>query len=98
MDPIHLVAGRPSVSTAEKGIQWSPIASPVRMRFSGTSREAVALALVEAFGPFPIRLHKGEQLMILKGMIAAAGEGKQPYQELMQALAQVGQLELTEIE
>ena len=80
----------------EPGIQWKPIAAPVRLRFSGTSREAVSAALKEAFGDFPIRLHKGEQMMILKGMMATAGEGKQPYQELMTALAQVGELEISE--
>ena len=96
-DPIHLVAGKPSIATGERGIEWSVIATPVRMRFSGTSCQAVSQALVEAFGPFPIRLHKGEQLMILKGMAAAAGEGRQPYEDLMKALAQVGQLELTEV-
>ena len=94
---VSIVAGQPSVSTGERGIQWAPIASPMRLRFSGTSCEEVSKALTEAFGPFPIRLHKGEQLMILKGMAAAAGAGSQPYRELMQALAQVGQLELTEL-
>lgn len=97
MPDLSIVAGQPSISLGEKGIQWSPIASPVRMRFSGTSCEATSKALTEAFGPFPIRLHKGEQLLILKGMAAAAGEGRQPYEELMKALAQVGQLELSEV-
>ena len=96
-EPLHLVAGQPPVSTGEKGIQWKPIASPVRLRFTGTSYEAVGHALIEAFGPFPIRLNAGEQLLILRGMAAAAGEGKQPYQELIQALSQVGELELTDL-
>ena len=96
-DPVSIIAGKPSVSTGERGIQWAPIASPMRLRFSGTSCEETAKALVEAFGDFPIRLHTGEQLLILKGMAAAAGGGSQPYRELMQALAQCGQLELTEV-
>ncbi len=93
----QFIAGKPSVSTGEHSIEWKPIASPVRLRFSGTSADEVAVALVEAFGKFPIRLHKGEQLLILKGMVAAAGQGKQPYTELMHALAQVGELEVNEI-
>jgi len=94
---VSVIAGKPSVTTGEHGIEWKPIASPMRLRFSGTSCEEVAKALVEAFGPFPIRLHKGEQLLVLKGMVASAGPGKQPYQELMHALAQVGELEVNEI-
>ena len=96
-EPVSFVAGKPSITTGEKGIEWSPIASPMRLRFSGTSCEAVGKALVEAVGPFPIRLHKGEQVLILKGMAASAGEGSQPYRELISALSQVGQLELTEV-
>ena len=94
---MNIVAGKPSIAVAEKSIQWAPIAAPVTLQFLGTSCEAVSKALQEAFGPFPIRLHKGEQLMILKGMAAAAGEGAQPYKQLMAALSQVGQLELTEL-
>ena len=94
---VSLVAGKPSIATPEHGVEWAPIASPARLQFTGTDSRAVASALEEAFGPFPIRLHKGEQLLILRGMAAAAGEGKQPYQQLITALSQVGQLELTEI-
>lgn len=93
---VAVVAGQPSVSMGDPGILWSPIAAPARLRFSGTSCEAVAKALTQAFGPFPIRLHKGEQVLMLKGMIAAAGDGKQPYEELLLALTNVGQLEITQ--
>lgn len=93
---VSVVAGKPSISVGERTIQWAPIASPVRLHFDGTSCAEVAAALMQAFGEFPIRLHKGEQLMILKGMVAAAGEARRPYEELLRALAQVGELEVTQ--
>ena len=95
MNQISVVAGKPSVATGEPGILWSPIASPMRLQFSGTSCEAVSEALQAGFGDFPIRLSTGEHMFILRGMAASAGAGKQPYQQLITALTQFGTLELT---
>ena len=94
---VSVVAGKPSVSTGDPGILWSPIASPMRLQFSGTSCEDVATALKTGFGEFPIRLSTGEHMFILKGMAAAAGPGKQPYNQLISALTQFGTLELTAV-
>ena len=90
------VAGRPPVSTGEHLIEWKPIASPVRLSFPGTDVGTVAEALVMAFGKFPIRLNRGDHMMLLRGMCAGAGPGREPYQQLLHALTQVGELELTE--
>jgi hypothetical protein len=94
---VSVVAGKPSVSTGDPGIQWAPISGPVRLQFSGTSCEDTLKALQTAFGSFPVRLSTGEHLFILRGMAAAAGGGSQPYQQLITALTQFGQLELTTV-
>ena len=93
---VSIVAGKPSVATGEQGIQWSPISSPVRLQFSGTSYLDVRSALIEAFGQFPVRL-TNDHIPVLNGMCAAAGAGKQPYQQLLTALKQFGNLELTTV-
>ena len=90
---VSVVAGKPSVGTGEQNITWAPISSPVRMNFIGTSYNVVATALIEAFGQFPIRLDKSHSAT-LRGMVAVAGEGKTPYQDLLNALQQFGQLEV----
>lgn len=94
---VSIVAGQPSVSADDPGIMWAPISSPMRLQFSGTSCTDTKAALTEAFGEFPIRLSTGEHLFILRGMNAAAGVGKQPYQQLIAALTQFGNLELTQV-
>lgn len=93
---VSVIAGRPSVSTGDPGIQWAPISGPVRLQFSGTSQGETSQALETAFGPFPIRL-SADHSPVLKGMMAAAGAGKQPYQQLLTALTQFGNLELTQV-
>lgn len=95
MNTVAAIAGQ-KMPKADSEIMWAAIKKPERLRFPGTSREQVRAALTAAFGAFPIRLNSGEQLMILRGMIAAAGEGAEPYRELMQALSQFGNIELTE--
>ena len=92
---VTLVAGKPSVRVEDPGILWSPIASPMRLQFTGTSVDATRAALIEAFGEFPIRL-TAEHIPVLNGMYAAA-TGKQPYQQLLIALKQFGLLELTTV-
>ena len=90
------VAGKPSVRVEDPGILWAPISSPMRLQFSGTSCEDTRAALIEAFGQFPIRL-TNDSIPTLNGMCAAAGSGKQPYQQLLTALKQFGLLELTAV-
>ena len=94
---VAVVAGKPSVAVGDPGIMWSPIASPLRLQFSGTSCSETGTALIEAFGQFPIRLIAADHLPVLKGMCAAAGVGKQPYQQLITALTQFSTLELTQV-
>ena len=94
---VSVVAGKPSVGIGDPGILWSPIASPMRLQFSGTSCESVAEALQMGFGDFPIRLSTGEHMFILRGMMASAGPGKQPYDQLIKALTQFGTLEITKV-
>ena len=94
---VSVVAGKPSVATGDPGIMWAPISSPMRLQFSGTSCSETGTALVEAFGDFPIRLIAADHLPVLKGMCAAAGPGKQPYQQHITALAQFTTLELTQV-
>lgn len=97
MNQTFVVAGKPSVAVGDPGIQWAPISGPMRLQFSGTSVSETGVALREAFGDFPIRLVAGEHLPVLKGMCAAAGEGKQPYMQLITALTQFSTLELTQV-
>ena len=50
--------------------------------------------MTEAFGPLPIRLTKDAHASMLRGMIAAAGDGATPYTELLEALRQYSDLEV----
>lgn len=88
-------AGRP-LTVLDPAITWKAIASPTRLQFTGTSIEAVSIALRKAFGEFPIRLTR-DKLPVLEGMIAAAS-GSQPYKELYQALHNIGELEINRVE
>ena len=90
---VSVVAGRASTIVGDVGISWAPISSPVLMNFIGTSCLDVTTALITAFGDFPIRLDKSHSAT-LRGMVAVAGEGKTPYQDLLNALQQFGQLEV----
>lgn len=92
---VDFVAGQPPVSTGEKGLQFTQIPKSSRLTFSGTSYEKVKESLIKAFGPLPIRLNGGTQLMMLKGM-EAASEGPEPYKMLIAALAQAGEIEIKE--
>ena len=94
---MNVIAGRPTVAIGDPGIQWSPISAPSRLKFTGTSIEATRSALTKAFGDFPIRLNSGNQLLVLKGMAAGAGDGSAPYDELILALTQFGTLEISEV-
>ena len=90
--PTMVLAGKPTIAV-DPAILWKPIASPTRLNYTGTSIEAVTIALRMAFGEFPIRLTR-DHLKVLEGMIAAS-TGSQPYKELYQALTNIGELELT---
>ena len=92
---VSVVAGAPAVKTAEQTLSYCLIPKSTRLPFSGTSYLAVKKALTSAFGPLPIRLHSGEQLMILRGMMAAS-EGPEVYRILMNALSQAGEIEITD--
>lgn len=92
--PVPFVAGKQTIAIPEQEMTWSPVASPQRLRFNGTSIESTRKALVEAFGSFPIRLSKEKHLQVLSGMIAAAGEGRTPYEELRNALDRYSDLEV----
>jgi hypothetical protein len=94
MNTIPLVAGKPTVAVPEQEMHWSPVASPQRLRFNGTSIEACRKALTEAFGSFPLRLTKEKHSQTLWGMVAAAGDGATPYRELLDALERYSDLEV----
>ena len=92
-ETIPFVAGKQTVAIREEEIVWRPLQDPQRLRFNGTSIEATRKALTEAFGPLPIRLTK-EHINMLRGMIAAAGEGATPYTELHEALSRYSDIEV----
>ena len=89
------VAGRPSVGVQASTITWSPLSSPTILPFNGTDFKAVHLALRQAFGDFPIRVSRDSDARTLRGMAIGAGEGRTPYDNLVSALEQYGELELT---
>jgi hypothetical protein len=91
---VSVVAGKPPIATPSANITWSPIAEGVNLSFAGSSFEEVRDALTTAFGPFPIRLSSGNHMLVLQGMVAAAGERKEPYRALLTALSRFGGLEL----
>jgi hypothetical protein len=98
---VHVVAGKPSVSswpaTPPEAITWSPVSpNPTRLNFIGTSLTEAAFALQMAFPDrgFPMRLNK-DDIPTLRGMVAGAGDGHMPYTELLNALAHFGGLEVT---
>jgi hypothetical protein len=83
------------VASKLKQIEWAPINTPVRVTFLGSSYDAISEALSEAFGEFPIRLKLDIlHTSMLAAMAAAAGEGRQPYEEIKTALERYGELEL----
>lgn len=92
---VSVVAGQAPVKTGEQGISYRLIPKTTRLPFSGTSYLQVKKSLTNAFGPFPIRLSGGEQLMILRGMMCAS-EGPEVYRILMNALSQAGEIEISD--
>jgi hypothetical protein len=94
---VSVVAGKPSVAVGDPGIALSPIASAMRLQFTGTDVDSVRNALKDAFGPFPIRLSVQNDKDVVRGMVAAAGGGNKPYNQILIALNQFGNLELTEV-
>ena len=91
---VNLVAGRPPIASDNQQITWSPIADPTILPFTGTSYDKVKNALSEVFGPYPIRLAGGNHVLVLQGMMAAAGEGREPFRVLLTALTKFGALEV----
>lgn len=92
---VSVVAGRPSVSPGETGITWAPVQAPVKLNFIGTSFHEVSNAISRALDQnFPVRLNQSH-IPILRGMAAAAGDGHMPYTELLNALTQFGNLEVS---
>ena len=83
------------VASKLKQIEWAPIAPPEKLTFLGTSYDEVSRALAETFGDFPIRLRWGQaHVLALTAMAAAAGQGRQPYEEIRNALERYRELEL----
>lgn len=95
--PVVVEVQMPMSVRPATGISWAPVAPPQRISFLGTSFLDVRAALEKVFGEFPIRLgvySQRDDAMILRGMSAAAGGGAAPYEELVRALQQHGDLEL----
>lgn len=74
-------------------MSWRPLTSPRRVTFLGTSFPAVSRALTEAFGEFPLRL-RPEHRATLKAMAAVADEGREPYDQIADALQKHGDVEV----
>ena len=76
-------------------VSWVALTQPMALRYNGTTVQAVHAALRKAFGPFPIKLRTEDQdLHILRGMVAVAGDGHTPYQILYDALEKFGEIEI----
>jgi hypothetical protein len=82
---------------SRQAITWAPIAAASDLSFLGTSYEDVRKSLHKAFGSFPVRLSFHEDANVLRGMIAAAGEGAQAYETLYKALEKFGELEINDV-
>lgn len=74
-------------------MSWRPLTSPRRVTFLGTSFPAVHRALADVFGEFPIRLTP-EHRVTLRAMAAVAGEGREPYDQIADALQKHGDVEV----
>ena len=95
MNPVHVVAGKPSIAVGYSEIRWAPVSQSVRVSFAGTDYQTVCSALQNTFSRFPIRLSK-DHMQILKAMGHAAGQGGTPYNKIADALEKFGELELTQ--
>ena len=75
-------------------LNWCAKMNPVQLSFRGTDSIAVARALNSTFGKFPMQLNKFEHEQVLVGMVAAAGDGKEPYAMLLDGLRKWGEIEV----
>lgn len=76
-------------------VSWVALTQPSALRYNGTTVQAVHAALRKAFGPFPIKLRTEDQdLHILRGLVAGAGEGHTPFDILYDALEKFGEIEI----
>ena len=78
----------------EARIEWCVKQPPTVLSFLGTTCEDTAKALVIAFGKFPIQLDRLQHEQVLVGMAAAAGEGRAPYNALLDAVRKYGEIEI----
>jgi hypothetical protein len=78
----------------ESRIEWCVKQPPAMLSFLGTTCDDTAKALIIAFGKFPIQLNRFEHEAVLVGMAAAAGEGRVPYNALLEALRKYGEIEV----
>lgn len=74
-------------------MSWRPLTTPRRVTFLGTSFAAVHRALADTFGGFPVRLSP-EHVVTLRAMAAVAGEGREPYDQIADALQKHGDVEV----
>lgn len=78
----------------ERHIEWCVKQPPQQLSFLGTTCDDTAKALVIAFGKFPIQLSRFEHEAVLVGMAAAAGEGRAPYNTLLEAVRKYTDIEV----
>jgi len=74
-------------------MSWRPLTTPRRVTFLGTSFAAVHRALGEVFGGFPIRLSR-EHIVAIRAMATVAADGREPYDQIAEALAKHGDVEV----
>jgi hypothetical protein len=67
---------------------------PKPLSFLGTNFVETERALRETFGDLPIQLNKFEHEQVLKGMVAAAGAGATPYQQILDTLLEYDEIEV----
>ena len=91
--PAEYVPPAMAGETRPEAIEWLPMGMPRELSFSGTSFPAVVAALTETFGKPPWQLNRFQHEQILIGMVAAAGEGREPYQALLSALRKCENIE-----
>jgi len=84
-----------TVTTPGEGIlELAAKQTPKQISFLGTNYEDTVGALTTVFGPLPIQLNKFEHEQVLTGMVAAAGGGKTPYEQILDALKSYDEIEV----
>jgi hypothetical protein len=74
-------------------MSWRPLSQHRRVTFLGTSFPAVYRALGDVFGEFPLRLTR-DHALTLRAMAAVAGEGREPYDQIAEALVRFSDIEV----